>query len=284
MFKKSIRFSVAATAALFILGCGSNDTLSNETTTLPSVSNEVKILAQSISMQGMLGSLVQIAMPDLSDSRSRIADIANCTNGGTFTIENNLDPQTMQNPNFDFTNFTIDMTMDYDNCLMDGDVTDGTIASTITINGDAINFSMSYQTDFIFKSDEGEFKILKDSTLQENNAIMTESMTIIYDGQTYQSEDLKIAHAFTNNKFYTYPISGKQTIGDVSYTVDSTYDASKTPMVTDDEGNIDKGGKSKYINNQNHHITIEAIDTNKMQVSVDTDGDGKDDQSEIISF
>lgn len=141
---------------------------------------------------------------------------------------------------------------------------------------------MNYRTDFTISNNADEFKILKDSVIEEDNGIMTQTMTLIYGNQTYKSEALKTSYSFTDGKYYTYPISGKQTIDNEFYTVDSTYDASKTPMVMDDNGNTDKGGKYKYINSKNHHITIEAIEKNKIQISVDNDGDGKADQAEVV--
>ena len=66
--------------------------------------------------------------------------------------------------------------------------------------------------------------------------------------------------------------------------MDESYDASQTPMITDKDDNLQKGGKARYTNDQNHTIMIEAIALNKLQISADEDGDGKADAQEVIDY
>lgn len=133
MFKKSIPLSVVVAVSMFVAGCGSSSDgkKSDDLSKLPKVSSGVKTLAKSITNQGMFGSMLQSAKPDLNNDRSRkvsrVAHTQSCINGGTMTVDNGLNPQDLQNPDFDFSDFSVTTTMEYDNCLMDGDITDGKI-------------------------------------------------------------------------------------------------------------------------------------------------------------
>jgi len=298
--------SVAGLTALLVAGCGgSSDAKDSGLSNLPTVSDETKILAKSIVNQSLFGaqsmqfggqsvqteySNVALTGNTLPAKLSREVDSQSCENGGSMIIQSNTDPDTFRDPNFDFNDFNISTSLTYDNCMQGGMVSDGKMEMLITFSSDQrVNMTSTYITDFTMQDAYGIFTIHQGSTFKneavnENSSIMTESMKITYDAGSYEyeSEALKMYNSFSGNYAIFYPISGKETIGDKSYTVDSSYDASTTPMKISGEGNIEKGGKFKYIDNQNHYITIEAIGTNKMQVSVDNDGDGKADQAEIV--
>jgi len=296
MFKKNIILSVVAVATLFMSGCGGSSNSSTQkdkdevVKKLPSVSNEVKSLAKSISNQGMLSSLAHSASSSTKHKRSRelYSDTVNCSNGGIMKTEMEFDPQAMQDPNFNYMDFNNTTTMRFENCLEDGQLSNGDMNMTVYMQGEDISTMMVYITDFTISDAEEEIKIFKNSSIKmetiDNLLIMTETMHATFGDQTYKTEALKVAQSFEGAKLSMYPISGKEMIDNEFYTVDSSYDASKTPMVMDEEGNIEKGGKFKYLNSKKHHITIETIEKNKMQISVDVDGDGKADQAEVVEI
>ena len=110
-------------------------------------------------------------------------------------------------------------------------------------------------------------------------------MEVISDGKSFKNIALK-SHDVTDDAGVnsSYNISGKETVDGKLFIVDESYDASQTPMVTDANGNLQKGGISRYTNDQNHTIMIEAIGINKIEISVDEDGDGKVDSQEVIDY
>ena len=55
------------------------------------------------------------------------------------------------------------------------------------------------------------------------------------------------------------------------FTIDSTYDYYLSPMVIDAQGVLQKGGLFKFINRENHQVTIEATDINEFTIKVDLD-------------
>ncbi len=110
-------------------------------------------------------------------------------------------------------------------------------------------------------------------------------MEVVIDGKSFKSINLKSVDMLKEDgTTVSYDISGKEIVDGEIFIVDKTYDASKTPMITDADDNLLKGGEAHYTNEQNHTIVIKSIDTNKIQISVDEDGDGKVDKQEVISY
>lgn len=301
--KKTIFVSIIA-AIFTITGCGSSnsDKQSSNSQPLTTVSKETQALAKSILFQGRLsdnlssskqmtqGHSVRALTP--SDARNQVED---CANGGTMTTTflDSIDPY---DPNFNpddlnMSNFSTAIRMVYDNCLDEGVLTDGIMEFNTTVAGQKMVTSMTYLSDFTLRDGNEAFKILKGSTLldemvDETKFVTTETMTVFIGDEKYETNALKTVSVFdeAHNQLQFYMVSGEERLGGESYRIDESYDASKTPMVIDSNGDLRKGGKFRYIDAQNHIITLEVTEKNQVTVSIDTDGDGKVDEEETMAL
>jgi len=298
MFKDIVKVSVV-TATLFFVGCGGDSSPSKESSSLPKVSSaETKTLAKSLAMQGVvteqLSQSKNIAegksSRSLKQSRQEISQ--SCINGGTMTMKDNFDLSKLENmdlESFNPNDLNMTMTMSFNNCIEDGMTTNGTMQMETKTEGQKMIMTMKYLTDFEATDGAESFKILKDSIVKdemvsETKSISTETITVLYGDEKYEAKDLKMAILMSENSFGFYPISGEEIVNGKSFRVDESYDASHTPMLMDDDGSMKKGGKSKYIDSKNNHITVEATAKDELTITVDTDGDGKADEKEVIKL
>ena len=293
-------------AVLMMTGCGgSSGTKKNDNPgTSGNVSKETESLAKSILFHTRLGSNISSASQTLPMRTTRALapfgsdQVETCENGGTFTMSfSDLPLPDPNDPGFnpeDFNsdNFSTGMRMSYDNCLQGGMITDGTMEMNTTVSGEN-NFTtrMTYLTDFTMSDGSETFKILKgsyviDEMSDDSHFTTTETMTVLFGNERYESRALQTVMIMDESAqtFAYYPVSGEERFGGTSYRVDESYDASKTPMVIDSNGDMLKGGKFRYIDDQNRLITVEVTQKNKMTVSIDTDGDGKADETETMAF
>jgi hypothetical protein len=74
---------------------------------------------------------------------------------------------------------------------------------------------------------------------------------------------------------------GGKDITQSQFTQDVNYDASKTPILVDSEGNIIEGGTIKYFDDENHSVVIVATGKNQLTISIDFNDDGKLSDEEI---
>ncbi len=290
MFTKILTVSIVTSIFLFT-GCGSSNSTDTTSTNLDPVSSEAKTLAKSVTLQGMFGDQLS-STTQTTQSRS-LRDVQsftqNCANGGTMSMTSNFDPTSFENDNFDFNNFTSTSTMRFDNCIEDGAIVNGAMEMSTTFIENKMTITMKYIEDFTFEEGEDKVKILKDSYMidemrDDNTFITTETITALFNDQQYQTKDFKTVMFFDNYNTGFYPVSGEEIVDGVTYRVDESYDASKTPMMIDNNGDLLKGGKSKYLDGENHPVTLEATNKNEITVSVDTDGDGQADQQEVIKL
>lgn len=299
--KKRLVVSMIGAMVLFV-GCGSNDSTKKENSVVPvtPASKETKALAKSILFHGRLGGNLS-SMPQARQFRSTRAlgdqdQVEACENGGTYTmtytgIPDPNDPDF--NPeNIDPGNMSTGMRMSYDNCLEGGMLTVGTMEMNTTVSGgNRVTTRMTYLTDFTMGDGSDTFKILKgsyviDEMSDASRFTTTETMTVLFGEERYESRALKTVMISDDRAetFTYYPVSGEEYFDGTSYRVDESYDASKTPMVIDRNGDMQKGGKFRYIDGQNRLITLEVTQKNTMTVSIDTDGDGKADKAESVEL
>ncbi len=299
--KKRVVISTVGAILLFA-GCGSNNSANQNSSVIPvkPASKETKALAKSILFHGRLGDNLS-SMSQARQARSTRAlgdqdQVEACENGGTYTttytgIPDPNDPDF--NPkDIDPGNMSTGMRMSYDNCLEGGMLTDGTMEMNTTVSGgNRITTHMTYLTDFTMGDGSDTFKILKgsyviDEMSDASRFTTTETMTVLFGEERYESKALKTVMIMDEGAqtLAYYPVSGEERFGGRSYRVDESYDASKTPMVIDSNGDMLKGGKFRYIDDQNRLITVEVTQKNKMTVSIDTDGDGKADETETMAF
>ncbi len=67
------------------------------------------------------------------------------------------------------------------------------------------------------------------------------------------------------------------------FRADSSYDGQlDTPMIIDIDGNLQKGGIFKFINEENNQVVIEVTDTNVFTIRVDLNGDGEFSANEVV--
>ncbi len=263
---------------------------------LPKVSDDnIKTLAKSLAVMNMVQSR---ASQKSQTTRSRaLGDVPtdqllNCENGGTmqFVMPSPPDPATFNPETFNLDNYEANTTIIYHDCLEEGVLTDGTMQDTMRFkNGMPGDDTMTFVTDFVMQYQNGNATIKKGSyiiseMISDETMITTENIDAYFDGQHYQTKVFKNSDTMlSNGGMSSYPISGATLVNGHTYTVDSGYDASKTPMLTD--RNFDMiSGKERYFDEQNSTITLEVVGKNKMRLSLDSDHDGKADAEEVMDF
>jgi len=286
MFKKLKIVSLSAIAVIMIAGCdkSSNPTV-EEPTELPKVSQSLSSFFKTRSSDDEESTNGAIGKADnnIRAVESENALIRDCQNGGTMSVENDFNQTAlMQSPQ----TYAFNVTSTFSECIEDGAVTNGTIK--ISVSQALMTFT--FLSDMVIEESEGNTTIKQDSFftsehISDSVSIETTSMEAISAEHSYKSENFKTHETENENGSTTsYDVSGKQTIDGLTLIIDETYDASQTPMITDSDDNLQKGGKARYTNDQNHTIMIEAIEVNKIEISVDEDGDGKADKKEVIDY
>ncbi len=286
MLNKFKIVSISAIAVIMIAGCNHSsdpvkkDVVDQEQQSLPTVSSTLKSLAKSSRVSNAsFDDLPAMSQPDQPSSMNETKD---CLNGGTmeYTVDVNT-TAIMQSPN----DFNITMTSQAVNCIQHGTTANGKMQMLQNIKGEVTTMTTTFLTDFSFVDNQSNVTIKKDSFIVEVGDESTETMEVVVDGKSFKSIALKSLDVLKEDgTTVSYDISGKEIVDGQTFIVDETYDASKTPMITDVDDNLLKGGKAYYTNDQNHTIMMEAIETNKIQISVDEDGDGKVDKQEVISY
>jgi hypothetical protein len=290
MLKKLKIVSFSAIAVIMI-GCNksssANDPVVEQPQKLPKVSQSLKSFFKTRSSgdEVKTNSTISKAASNIRADDSQNEFIRDCLNGGTMGVLNDFNQTLMmQNPQ----TFSFNVTSTFTDCIEDGATTNGTLKFSIESNASKMMMTATFLTDLVIQEAEGNTTIKKDSfftsrDINDTVSIETTSMQAISAEHNYKSENFK-SHETKNQdgSITSYDISGKQTIDGLTLIVDETYDASQTPMTTDKDNNLQKGGKARYTNDQNHTIMIEAIGVNKIQISVDEDGDGNVDSQEVI--
>jgi hypothetical protein len=278
---KNLIFLIVITISSFI-GCGggSDKSKSNQN----SISKELKSLIKA--NRDMEKSLDNIPQPQSIQPNQPIVN-KSCSNGGTMNFTTDFNQTAIaNNPN----DINITMTTEATNCIESDVEINGKLETKIRRQNSLDTITMTYLTDFTINHG-GESFIIKEGSkvvtkeLDENRDQDIVNMEIIYNGESYKAIDLKsIEIEKEDETTISYNISGKEIVEGKTFIVDESYDHSKTPFVYDYNGNLLKGGIEHYTNDQNHYISIEAVDKNRLKISVDEDRDGKIDKEEIIDY
>jgi len=291
--KTQITTTLLLTSLIVMSGCSDNKTKTKEPQTLPKISNQSKAFAQSITSGNTLFTMAQsmssssAGMKKIYKQQAKVTPETNtiqCEDGGSMEVtysENN-------------TTSSVDLNTKYDNCIEDTLSTNGQIKMTLRGQSYPENITFAYLSNFTFEDmeDNTGLVIKKDSNfaMQINSngqdIATTENMDVNFkqgvNEEQYKSVALITYVKMTQKGEEFYFKSGKRYINNELYSVDDKYDASKTPMTVSEEGDLLKGGKMKFYNSSNHHITLESIAKNQLKVSVDIDNDGEEDESEIL--
>lgn len=286
MFKKLKVVSLSAIAVIMIAGCDkTSNPIVEESTELPKVSQSLKSFFQTRSSddEESTNETIGKAANNIRADESQNELLRDCQNGGTMSVLNDFNQTAlMQNPQA----YAFNVTSTFSECIEDGAVTNGSIKISVS----QALMRVTFLSDMVIEESEGNTTIKQDSfftseSISDSVSIETTSMEAISAEHSYKSENFKTREIENENgSTSSYDVSGKQTIDGLTLIVDETYDASQTPMITDADGNLQKGGKSRYTNELNHTIMIEAIETNKIEISVDEDGDGEVDKKEVIDY
>jgi len=279
MLKNIKIYSVALIGSLVLIGCGGSSNDSNSQIKQLNVKkfsqgienlSDAEKLAYAVANQNRL-----TKSTDSNKKRSR--DLQSCQNGGTMDIVIDGD---LQNS---------DVVIKYHDCNEDGEISNGTMKfEHMSDDGEA--GKIIFVTDFRVTGGSDEVFVKKGGTMQRfkegawYKEIVNVEMTI--NGITHGGENLIYKEkSLEDGTYIEFPISGKEKIGDSAYfTVDTTYDASKTPFREDKDGNLLKGGLFKYKDSKNHTVMLEVMDTNIIKVSIDSDGDGKFSADEVSAI
>ncbi len=280
-------FSVVAMAALVMVGCNSGSKSSEpKAATLA----DAKKLAQNIGTGPEMGqnisSLGRKSTNNIGNLSSKSRSVVNqaCQNGGSMAIDFDENQFAMgQVPT------SMKMTMAMNQCAEEGEIVNGTIAfnmKNFSENMDTMDTEISFPTDFTVTAEGKTATIKKGGSMkmqtQAPYEVMTMNMTMTDGSETYGGKNLVYKMQDAGNSFEVFPVSGSENFGTgVWFTVDSHYDASQTPMVTDMNGDLQVGGLFKYLDGANHKVEVEATATNEVTVRVDENGNGSFEASEV---
>jgi hypothetical protein len=294
---------VSTIALVWILqGCGSDSNSSSDVTShsvSPTVSEEVKSFASSVNKNNEVLSVVkETGSSQVSSSKTENKSkmyqketIESCEDGGTQKITSDVDFDSndmalLQQIMKDGLNATIVS----EECIEEGEKINGTLS--LVIKGkDLETIEVTFLEDSTFEDLESSevITVFKNSTvtikdISDETAEVTSTIKAISSaGVKYETIDL-VSYETTNEKGdASYEVSGKLVHNGITYRVDEQYDSSKTPMVFKDSESL-VSGTAKYYNEENHHVTITVIDTNRIKISVDTNNDGRTDEEESIDL
>ncbi len=273
MYKNIKIYSLVALATLVLVGCGgSSDSSSTTQVTIKKFSQGVENLTDAQKLAYAVANQNKLPTGSSSKKSSRDLHPQSCTNGGSMNMEFDLPDPTQ-------------MTIFFKDCVEDGEISNGTMKLD-GMSNEGEPSKITFVTDFKVSGDENVF-VKKGGTMQRikegawEKMILNVEMTV--NGVTHGGENLIYKSKESQDGSYiSFPISGKEKIGDSAYfTVDTSYDASATPFKEDKDENLQKGGLFKYKDKNNHKVELEVTDTNIVTVRVDSDGDGSFSSDEI---
>ena len=212
-------------------------------------------------------------------------NIESCENGGTikFIIDE------------DMKNDIFEVKIVANDCIVDGIKTNYSYSMEIEKKDDNLEITtLTFTENSTFEDLETTVvtTLFKDSIiimdeLSINEELATESLKLSSStGKKYESIKLVSHDKYEDNNDSSYNISGQIVNNGIVYSVDETYESSKTPMVYVYEGNKEflVSGISKYYNEKHQHITIEVVKRDTIKISVDIDNDGKDEAVEVVEI
>ena len=273
MIKNLKIYSLALLLAGIFIGCGSSgDTDSSTSTTTKNVSQDLsnfsdaEKLAYAIANQNKA-----LSKGKQKKKRSRI--LQSCQNGGTMNMDVNVS---------DYSHPVTTVT--YDNCLEDGDITNG----SLKFEGDENNGQITYLTNFTYSGEDevsvkpGSVKFIDEGNWKKmiiNVEITVNGVTRAGHNLIYKGKEL------SDGSSIEFPVSGKEKIGDSSFfTVDTSYDASKTPFKSNANDEL-LSGLFKYKDDKSHMVELKVTAKEEISVKVDENGDGSfsaDEKSKIL--
>ncbi|RUM62973.1 MAG: hypothetical protein DSZ05_09355 [Sulfurospirillum sp.] len=280
--------ALMAAVTLSVTGCNGGN--SNTSTDLYQNAKSISDLTQLSDAEKLAVAMLKSnKQPDISTpakSRSRALQSMRCTNSGTIEFEI-PSAEEMQNPDFQPPSA---VTMAFHNCVEEGKTANGTMK--VILSNDNTTEEMVYLEDFTVESATEHMVFKKGSrfrlrTLQNGWEEMVINADVTYNGIRHVGKDLiyrGIENADGSSR--SYPVSGYEQIGESAlFEVDPAYDASKTPFITDKNGD-DISGKAYYLDDQTHKVEITVVRKNIVSVKVDENGDGSfsEDETSLIKI
>ncbi len=201
--------------------------------------------------------------------------LQSCIDGGTMEMIMDLDANLSKDD-------TQEMTILFQDCNQDGEIIDGSMKIITMGENSRTEFSENFKVigkDFSFYM-IGSGSV--DSRIEEDYEISTINLEMDIDGLVHGGQDLVYkSRELINGGYEEYPVSGEEKIGDSTYfSVDSSYDASLTPFISDKNSNL-LSGKFKYIDENGHQVELEVTRKNEISVKVDENGNNQFSNNEI---
>ena len=197
-----------------------------------------------------------------------------CTDGGSMEMIVDSEELLLDEPQV--------MTILFKDCNQDNEIIDGSMK--IITKGE--NVRTEFSKNFQVIGEDFSLSILNagsvDSRNEEEYEVSTINLEMDIDGLIHGGQDLVYkSKELINGGYEEYPVSGEEKIGDGAYfSVDSTYDASQTPFISDENSNL-LSGKFKYIDDKGHQVELEVTKKNEVSVKVDENGDNNFSRNEI---
>lgn len=261
-------FFLVAMAALVLVGCNSGSNGNSASVKSLSSYSDAEKLAYAIANQG---SILESATGEkkASSKNTKSRSLISCESG---TMEFFYDLPLSQLRGDEEPNKMI-----FHNCKIDGETANGDMQ--LVTSADGLTETFSTNNGFSVTGGKEPGSILPGGTMSVKKEgvwnVLTINLEMEINGVKHGGENLIYrAKDLNDGSSIEYPVSGKEKIGESAYfTVDTAYDASATPFVTDAQGDL-KSGKFKYIDKKSHAVELEITATNEVTVRVDEDGNG----------
>lgn len=273
-----------------LLGCGFMFDEDKKNSDNPKVSDEIKNFAIGMTKGSSVETVLKksISLSDKTDEVSKVTlyekeSIESCMSGGSVSFDIN------ESNNSDVSLLNIIA----NGCIQDG--IKSSYSAFVKVekkNNNLSKIAISLKENAIFEEIETTITTIffKESTLlidelSLNEAMVTENVKVASSlVDSYESINLIVYQQQNENNETSYELSGQHIYNGVVYSVDESYDGSKTPMlfIYQEDNEFLVSGKAKYYNKKREHITIKVIEKDTIKISVDTDNNGKDDAVETI--
>ena len=277
--------SISVVLVLALVGCGGSGGSSSSTSKAATV-EDAKLLAKGAVTAKEFGDSFKKQAGDNSGTKKTkaIIDVSDQCVSGSMSYD--MSDKYLNDIKRDATPKEYEMSIIADNCKdINGDIENGTMSFKMSLDDSDDNFEVSFPTDYTYNGSDGTYKMFKGGSMKIQEGTPYDTMTIDLkiseDGKIYEGKNLVYKMKEEADRVETFPIRGEENFGNgVLFRVDTTYDASKTPMVEIGE-HLQSGGLFKYLDGVGHRVEVEATGVDEVTVWVDENGDDKRSDNEL---
>lgn len=265
MLKNIKTYSVAAMVALVIVGCGSNKSSDSV--------NFVQKNSEAITIQKLRSLGSDTDLSNLNNTKIR-------QSASSYSSQTNNHEVMDECMNISESNELI--TFDANNCNDGNTKIDGSATVKMEQNGGGFakvlrDLTVSDNYFSLLAKKGSQIKVNFD---KQNNFRLTASFQLIIDGENFSVNNLSIVTSGDEDGGSFYIAAGEVNAGGFYFQVDTSYDASSTPIVVNNDGFV--SGAIKLLDGAGHKMEIAVVSKNELSFRVDENGDGTFSENETF--